>query len=55
MLLTNEREESGVVVWHDKECHMGEATAGLEVAKRVCKILLLPTVPNKYLHTWERD
>ena len=33
ILLTNERKESGVVVRHNKERHVGEATAGLEVAE----------------------
>ena len=33
LLLTNERKESGVVVRHNKKRHVGEATAGLEVAE----------------------
>lgn len=49
LCLTDEGEEDGVVIGHDKESDVGETAAGLEVPKGMHQPLLLPTALNKHL------
>ena len=60
-LLTDEWQQLGVVIGHDKERDVCEPAAGLEVAEGAGHALLPPTVPHKHLpqesntHTVQRN